>query len=328
MKKLLAILIIISTCLLTFFSCKENDDTTTMRIGYMAGPTGMGLSKLISDTASNGLETAKYTFEKFTDTEKATAALTAGNIDAICIPTSDAAKYYNTVDDSNVVLAINTLNTLFVLTDKGTTVSSFAELEGKTIYTCKNGTPKIILDTLLKKAGVNATVSTSVDGKEIKTPQQLGEQVIAGNVSIAVVPEPIVTSSMLAIKKNGNTNIEYSIDLNLNDAWVAEYETEIAMGCIVASRSFVREHKSVVDRFLREYKVSVEYVSDITNIETSAEYVVNAGVLQALPAAKTALKNLSGSIVYIDGKNMKNTLKEFYKAIGMTSPDENFYYEK
>ena len=294
----------------------------------MAGPTGMGLAKLISDNTAEGVENTKYTFEKFTDTEKATAALTAGTIDAICIPTSDAAKYYNTVDDSNVVLAINTLNTLFVLTDKNTTVTSFAELEGKTVYTCKNGTPKVILDTLIKKAGINATVLTSVDGKEIKTPQQLGEQVIAGNVSIAVVPEPIVTSSMLAIKKNGNTDIEYSIDLNLNDAWVAEYESEIAMGCIVASRSFVREHKGVIDRFLTEYKASVEFATDKNNLEAAAECVVNAGVLQAVPAAKTALTNLSGSIVYIDGKNMKNTLKEFYKAIGATSPDDNFYYEK
>ena len=328
MKKIAAILIIFSVCLLTLFSCKEDEDTTTMRIGYMAGPTGMGLAKLINDNTGTDTENTKYTFEKFTDTEKATAALTAGNIDAICIPTSDAAKYYNTVDDANVVLAINTLNTLFVLTDKNTTVTSFQELEGKTIYTCKNGTPKIILDTLLEKAGINANVSTSVDGKEIKTPQQLGEQIIAGNVSIAVVPEPIVTSSLLTIKKNANANIEYSIDLNLNDVWLAEYESEIAMGCIVASRDFTREHKSVVDRFLAEYKASVEYVSDKNNIETSAEYVVNAGVLQAVPAAKTALTNLSGSIVYIDGKNMKNTLKEFYTAIGMSQPDENFYYEK
>jgi NitT/TauT family transport system substrate-binding protein len=147
-------------------------------------------------------------------------------------------------------------------------------------------------------------------------------------VKIAVVPEPIVTSSLLAIKKNGNTDIEYSVDLSLSTVWNEECDGELAMGCIVAKKSFVEEHTKAVNAFLREYEASIEFISEAKNIEQSAQYVVDAGVMQAVPAAKTALANLSSSIVYVDGKDMKDTLTELYRAIGIALPDDSFYYEK
>ena len=302
MKKIITTIILLTICILTFAGCNSSpDDKTQIRVGYMAGPTGMGMAKLIHDNGGAEADNEKYSFEKFTDTKQATAALTAGKIDLICLPTNEAVNYYNTTDDNTVVLAINTLNTLFVLTDGTTTLSSFADLEGKTVYTCKNGTPKMVLEYLLKAANVNATVSTSVNGTEIVTPAQLGEQVVAGNVPIAVVPEPIVTSSLLTINKNANPNISYSVDINLNTVWNQYCTTELTMGCVVANNTFVSEHKTVINQFLDEYKASIDFISKTENLDTAAEYVVETGVMAATPAAKNALTNLSGSIVYIDG---------------------------
>lgn len=330
MKKIIVTILLLAICILSFAACgSSNDDKTKIRVGYMAGPTGMGMAKLIHDNGGAESGNEKYSFEKFTDTKNATAALTGGKIDLICLPTNEAVNYYNTTDDNTVMLAINTLNTLFVLTDGSTTVSSFAELEGKTVYTCKNGTPKMVLEYLLKTANVNATVSTSYNGTEIVTPAQLGEQVVAGNLPIAVVPEPIVTSSLLTISKNANPNISYSVDINLNTVWSEHSTTELPMGCVVASKSFVNEHKTVIDEFLIEYKKSVDFISSAENLDTSAEYVVETGVMAAAPAAKKALTNLNGSIVYIDGSEMKAALEAFYKALGISSPKNNsFYYEK
>ena len=330
MKKIITTIILLTICILAFAGCNSSpNDKTQIRVGYMAGPTGMGMAKLIHDNGGAEAGNEKYSFEKFTDTKQATAALTAGKIDIICLPTNEAVNYYNTTDDNTVVLAINTLNTLFVLTDGTTTLSSFAELEGKTVYTCKNGTPKMILEYLLKAANVNATVSTSVNGTEIVTPAQLGEQVVAGNVPIAVVPEPIVTSSLLTINKNANPNISYSVDINLNTVWNQYCTTELTMGCVVANNTFVSEHKTVINQFLNEYKASIDFISKTENLDTAAEYVVETGVMAAIPAAKKALSNLNGSIVYIDGKDMKVALEAFYKAIGISSAKNNsFYYEK
>ena len=328
MKRIISALILLSLSLFIFAGCGTTPDDTKLRVGYMAGPTGMGMAKLIHDNGGPDTGNEKYSFEKFTNTKLATAALTADQIDAICLPTNEAAEYFNTTDDNLVVLAINTLNTLFLLSDKNTTITSLSELEDKTVYTCKNGTPKTIIEHLLSKAGIDATVSTSVDGTEILTPAQLGEMVVAGKVSIAVVPEPIVTSSMLAIAKNGNTDISYSIDLDIGEIWDTTVGAELTMGCIVASKTFVNEHKSVIDAFLNEYKASIEFINNSENIELAASYVVETGVMAAVPAAKSALNNLNGSIKYIDGADMKSALSAFYKAIGITEPKVAFYYEK
>ncbi len=326
MKKTISLILLFTLLVFTLFSCAPKDDTQ-IRIGYMAGPTGMGMSKLIHDNGGPESGNEKYAFTKYTDTKLATADLTAGKIDVICLPTNEAASYYANDNDIRV-LSINTLGSLYLVTDKNTTITSFDDLQGKTIYTCKNGTPKIILEYLLTTAGIEATVSYTVDNKEVPTPNQLGEMLIAGKVDIAVVPEPVVTSSLLKIKANGDDNISYTVDLNLNDVWNEECDTALTMGCIVASREFIDDHSSVVKDFLNEYKASIEFVNNSENLDTAADYVVETGVMQAIPAAKSALTNLNGSIAYIDGTDMKNALIEFYRAIGIEAPKDEFYYEK
>ena len=105
------------------------------------------------------------------------------------------------------------------------------------------------------------------------------------------------------------------------------------MGCIVANKDFVKEHKASVDSFLAEYKSSIEFVSNAQNIEEAAQYIVDAEVLGATGPAKKSLKNLGSAITYVDGAEMKNTLIAFYDAIGTSLtggkiPDDDFFYAK
>lgn len=324
MKKILATLLILTLTLLSFVACSDNDepDNTTIRVGYMAGPTGMGMAKLMHDNA----ESEKYTFTSYQNTKLATADLLAGNVDVICLPTDEAANYYNTTDSNSTVLAINTLNTLFLVTDENTTINSFADLEGKTIYTCSNGTPADVLGFLLSEAGINATIATSVGETNIVTPKDLGTQIVAGSVSIALAPEPIVTSSMLQRKQQSKP--EYSIDLNMNDVWNEECDTELTMGCIVANKKFTTDHKELINEFLSEYEASIEFISNPENLDTAANYVVESEILGAIPAAKSALQNLGSAISYIDGEQMQSALENFYRVIGISLPKDAFYYEK
>lgn len=308
--------------LFAFTACGESEVTTKIRVGYLQGPTGMGMAKLIHDNGGAETGNEKYSFKKYTDSTSALKDLTKGEIDIICAPTNEAAVYSNT-DNWITVLAINTLGSLFLATDSSTEITSFDQLSGKTVYTCKNGTPKKVLEYLISAYKLeNVTVSTSVDGKELVTPADLGKAIKDGLVDIVVVPEPILTSSTL-----GNTN--YSVDLKLNDVWDAKCETELTMGCVVSTTSFVNKNESSVKAFLNEYKASIEYINNPQNLETAANYVVETGVMGAVPAAKSALKNLNGAIAYIDGKDMKSALGAFYKAIGIPEPTKNtFYYAK
>ena len=335
MKKIIASLVFISIIVLSttsclFFSNNDGQQVTRLRIGYMAGPTGMGMAKLISD--NDGLENGneKYIFTKYTDTQLAKADLAAGKIDIICLPTNEAVAYFNTIDNNIRVLAVNCLNSLYYIGSGLMENEEFelSDLEGQVVYTCKNGTPRIILEHILKESGINATVSYTVDGKEIITPQDLSAQVIAGNIPNAVMPEPVVTSTILKTASNSDTNKIFAVRLDFGSEWDKLYDTPLTMGCIVASGKFAEKNKVTINTFLDEYKMSVEYIGNIENIDSAAGYVVETGVMTAVPAAKKALTNLDGSIAYLDGSEMKTALIYFYTAIGVKLPDDSFYYEK
>ena len=64
MKKLIALLILLSVCILPLASCGEPDNTK-MRVGFLAGPTGMGMAKLIHDNGGVDTGNDKYEFEGF-----------------------------------------------------------------------------------------------------------------------------------------------------------------------------------------------------------------------------------------------------------------------
>ena len=330
MKRLIS-LIIIAILSLSLVACGQEEspaEAKEIRIGYMAGPTGMGMAKLIHD--NGGVEgNATYKFTKYTDTNTAKADLAANKIDLICLPTNEAAAYYNQFNGSINVLAVNCLNSLYLLSDSANTITSLSVLEGKTVYTCKNGTPRLILEYILKENGINATVSYEINGKTILTPADVGTLVVSGELPIAVMPEPIITSSLLTIAKNGDSSISYSVDLDLADGWstaLGEDATPITMGCVVASSDFVKKNGKLISAFLAEYNESIEFIGNSENLQIAADYVVETGVMAAKPAAIKALTNLGDAIAYIDGADMKEALVKFYEVIGLKLPDEKFYY--
>ena len=334
MKKLASLLLVLLMCFFALSSCgdkdepeKTSDGTAVIRIGYMSGPTGIGMAKLINDNKGND---AKYTFTKFEDTTLAHTALLSGEIDAVCLPTNEAAKFYNTVNDELEVLAINCLNSLQLLTGEGITLNSIEDLEGKTIYTCKNGTPKIILEKLLSAYGVNATISHQIGSGDtaliLNKPQDLPPIIVGNKADIVLAPEPIVSTAL------SKPQTKHKVSLDIGELWDAKFSTPIAMGCIVINEEFADNYEKEVNNFLIEYKKSIEYVSDPKNLETAAGYVVDAGILADATVAKSALTNLGDAIAYVDGREMKTTLVNIYNIFGMNViggrlPDDDFYHD-
>lgn len=324
MKRIISLLLTLIVIVGCLASCGDN---TQLKVGFMSGPTGIGMAKLISD--NGGLEgNDAYEFTKFEDTNAAAAALKAGTLDIACLPTNEAAKIFNTANSDVQVLAINCLNSLFVVAKNDIAINSFADLEGKTVYTCKNGTPKIVLDKLIAEYNLNVTVKTELGEGEgatvIAKPQDLPAVIVAGKADIVIAPEPIVTNALMKATA-------YSVKLDLGEAWDAKYETPLAMGCIVARSSFVSEHKSLIKSFLKDYEASIEFMGNSENLDAAAQYAVDTTIMGAVPAAKKAIGNLGDAIGYIDGEEMKNTLVNVYnvfglKVIGGKLPEDEFYY--
>lgn len=326
MKKTISLLLTLTLCLTFLFSCnfqpeKPDDDGAKINIGVMAGPTGMGMAKLMSD---NKDDTSKYGFEIYSDPQVAMPDLINKQLDMLCLPTNAAANLFNKNNGLISVIAVNTLGSLYLLTDANTTIESVADLEGKTIYTSvASSTTVPILQTILTKNGVNATIEVE------ENHDSLVARVVKNEVSIAVLPEPKVSATL-------KQNSAYKIALDISEEWDKVSENSLTMGCIVVRNEFLQNHEGAVARFLEEYEASINYISDLTNLDTSAQLIVEGGVLPALPIAKSALSNLSSSIVFLAGEDMKASLIEFYSvlldtmpnAIGNALPNNAFYYVK
>ena len=199
-------------------------------------------------------------------------------------------------------------------------IDSIDDLSGQTVYYGEpTSTTGPILKYILEQNGIEANLEV------LATNELVGEKVAAGEVSIAVLPEPKATVSINTAKKSGNI---YSVALNISEEWSKVSDRPLTMGCIIVKKDFANNNKKALDEFLAEYKASIAYVNKEDNLESAAEMIVNAGILPNAVVAKSALGNLYGSIVYIDGDGMKEALESFYTAIGIDLPDDSFYYEK
>ncbi len=321
MKKITSLFLVLLTALSFFVSCSDTEDKQKISVGYLAGPTGMGLARLIMSTPK---DSEKYAFTPYTDPNNAIPDLISGTIDMACLPTNAAANLYNKGKDISVI-AVNTLGSLYVIADKNTNIETISDLEGKTVHASVPGsTTKPILDFILNENGVNASVAV-----ESQTHEDLIKEVKDSNgAMIAVLPEPKVSATLL---QAGN----YEIKLNLSEEWSKVSDQPLAMGCIVARNDFLKAHPKAVSAFLKDYKASVDYITKADNRQDAAQSIVHLGIIPKLPLAISALKNLEGSIVLITGQEMRTTLSKFYdvllassaESIGGKKPLRDFYYE-
>jgi len=318
MKKTLALILTILIIFVCCTACNGGEtNTEKINIGVMSGPTGMGMAKLISD---NQGESEKYSFKVFSAPTDATAELASGALDMLCLPTNLAANLSNKQSGYISVAAINCLGSLYVLSKTTISITSIDDLEGKTIHFGEpTSTTGPILRYVLEKNNVSANIieEPSMDIVQAK--------MVSGEADIVVLPEPKATLAKIASAQNNNN---YSVCLNLSTEWSDISDTPLTMGCIVVRNDYLIMNKASVDNFLNEYKASIEYIADTNNSESAAQMIVNAGILPKLAVAKSALSNLYGSIVYIDGANMKSALTGFYSAINIKQPESSFYYEK
>lgn len=168
-------------------AAEAKEDAAKIKIFTLNGTTGFGMAKLMEDGNEN------YNIEVKTTSDLSTAvipALIQGTVDIAALPTNAASMVYNKTNGGVKILAVNTLGCLYLVTTDGSTVSSLADLEGKTVYVPAQN-PTFLFTHLLQANGLADKVT--VDSSSFVEVEALRDAVAAGKVSIAVLPEPMVT---------------------------------------------------------------------------------------------------------------------------------------
>lgn len=321
-KKIIALLLAIAT-LFAFAACGKKDEPATLNIATLKGPTGIGMVQLMENS---GDDTYNFTLAGAPDEVK--AKIVSGEVDIAACPVNLAAALYKATNGNVEVLAVNTLGVLYIL-ENGNTINSVADLKGKTLYaTGKGATPEYILNYILKANGIDPEKDITIEYKTEHS--ELATLAASGKAVISMLPEPNVTA---VLKQNKDVRIA----LNLTEEWdkaVAKDggKSKLAQGCIIVRKEFLEENKAAVDRFLDNYKKSVEFVN--ASPADAAVLVEKHGIMPKAAIAQAAIPNCN--ITFIEGAEMKDVLSANLevlfnanpKSVGGAMPGDDFYYAR
>ena len=301
----------------------ENNDTpaepVTVNIASMKGPTTMGMVKLMSDSEA-GLTENNYLTTIYGAADEIVPLVVQGKVDIANVPANLAAVLYKKTEGAISVLDINTLGVLYVV-ETGETITSVADLKGKTIYsTGKGTTPEYVLNYILKSNGIDPATDVTIEFKSEAT--EVAAMLEGATDAVAVLPQPYVT---VAMTKNASIRIA----LDLSAEWEALDGTKQVTGVTIVRNEFLEANPKVIEKFLEDYKASVEYVN--ANVDEAAALVGGYDIV-AEGVAKKALPYCN--IVCLTGEEMKSNLSNYLTvlynsdpaAVGGALPADSFYY--
>ena len=122
---------------------------TDVRVTALKGPTAMGMAALMNEAESGAVNGNDYAFTIASAVDEVSPKLVKGETDIAAVPANLAAVLYNNTKGQVEVLAVNTLGVLYIV-ESGESVSSVADLRGRTIYASgKGATPEYALNYIL-----------------------------------------------------------------------------------------------------------------------------------------------------------------------------------
>ncbi len=290
----------------------------TIRVITLAGPTGIGMSKLIEDDTQNKTE-YNYEFTISSAPDQVSPEVIKGNYDIACVPVNLASVLYGKTNGTLSVVGVNTLGVLYIL-ENGNTINNVADLKGKTIYATGQGAnPEYVLRYILTKNNINPDEDVNIEF--LSDHAELATKLKENQVAIGMLPEPQVTSATMG------TNVRIALDLTKE--WDKISDSKLVQGCIIVNNEFASKYPETLKGFLEEYKASVDFANN--NVEEAALLVEKAGIIPKAAIAKKAIPNCN--ICLITGDEMKTAVKDMLsilfeanpQSVGAKLPDEKFY---
>lgn len=298
---------------------EEETEPITVNIASLKGPTTMGIVKLMSDSDA-GNTVNNYVTSIYGAADEIVPLVVQGKVDIANVPANLAAVLYKKTEGAISVIDINTLGVLYVV-ETGETISSVADLAGKTIYsTGKGTTPEYVLNYILRSNGIDPEKDVTIEFKSEAT--EVAAMLEGATDAVAVLPQPYVT---VAMTKNNTIRIA----LDLSAEWESLDGTKQVTGVTIVRNEFLEANPDAVAQFLSDYKASVEYVNANTD---EAAALVGGYDIVAEGVAKKALPFCN--IVCLTGEEMKTNLSNYLNvlfesdatAVGGQLPDDSFYY--
>ena len=294
-------------------------EIANVTVAGLKGPTSIGMVKMIDEKALNS-DTYNVQYVQESAPDALTGKIISGDIQISSVPINLAPVLYNKTKGAVQIMAVNTVGNLYIVGSDE--IASIMDLKGKKLgMSAKGSTPDYAMNYLLKQNGLEGSVELNYALDHATLAQGL----IAGDTTVALLPQPFVTQATMK-----NKNVKILIDLN--EAWkeATKGESELFTGCIIVNKDFAKNNKEFVAEFLKQYEISVNWVNE--NPADAAKLVEKNEILPSAALAEKAIPYCG--ITYQPAKDVKEHLNSFYKilfdsnpaSVGGKLPDEGFYY--
>lgn len=272
-------------------------------IAVMAGPTGFSSAGL-----GRSLDEDAFTLTVFPSPNEVIARLANGELDVAALPSNVAANLYNKGVKIQVAAVIGDGMLSVLSTDDS--IKSAADLVGKTIHAPGAGsTPAQMASLLIREAGLVEGTDVILD-YSVSAPAQLAQLVIAGKVTLAILPEPFVT---MIRTKNPQVTVAADVqELYRSLTGIANYP----MSVLVVRSDFAQQNPAQLTAVLNAYEQSVSWVN--ANHAAAGEAIEAADIMAAAMAAPAIG---SCNLVWRPASEAAGELDAYYTFLYSFSPD-------
>lgn len=245
-----------------------------------------------------------------------------GNFDIAIVPAILAPSIYNKTNSEVSIAAISLVNNLYALSDSQ--INSPKDMFGKKLLLRDMGSEyKKALDSKL-------TIVKGVFGIDVlfyKNIEELKDYINSNDSYIAVLSQPYlskVRNNEKGTVYNLDDIIPYLSDDKLN------LDNDIVSEVVLVNNEFLKNKKSIFNKFLDDLKVTTEKLNDNPNISAN---IINRYDLSSNEAIEI-YKNME--VVYIEGDTMKGLYNMYLDSIDKLKLDiysgnrplDDFYYYK
>ncbi len=298
-------------------------ENISVDVGVLRGPSGISMIKMINDNPVLG-EGVKVNYSIEQSADVLSSKLLSGETELATIPANMAATLYNKGVPYQLA-CMKTWGVMYVVSN-GKAVNSWADLKGQTIGAVSKGASSdVVFKYLLSQNGLDPDKDVTLNYSP--SPVEMAQLVMAGKISVAVLPEPWVS-----VVQSKNPQIKIVLDLQKEWTKIQGSDIPFAQTCLVINKEFAAQHPQVTEKFLDEYAKSIDWVN--TNPKLAADLVKNTDI--GIPAEVAAAAIPRCNLKFVGSQESKAAVDKYLQVllqfspetVGGKIPDDKFYYQK
>lgn len=301
---------------------QKDNSRTEIRVLALNGPSGIGLSRFISEAQT--IAGTRVTASVVPSVDVLLPQLLNGDAMAGALPPNVAAKLYNRSSGAVMLCAVIGNGMLSVLsTNPG--IKSFEDLADATVYSTGSGsTPEYLF------AEIASRIAGGTDGPTLDfslPPQEIAAALLSGKIEHALLPEPFSTVTLM---KSSTARRPVYRSISASEVGrKAGFANDYPMTVFVVRSDFAGRHPELLREILGKVRESILWAND--NPAEAGRVAERSGL--GLSAAVTEASIPSCNLVYIEARDARDSIERLLtvflarspESVGGALPDGKFY---